>query len=137
MMQISQAVPSLWQVAGDIIAGNLDIPGAKDLAERLKKTLPPGLAKPSDEDAEAQGGAGAPDPQQMAAMQQAQAQERQAQMESQKMVVEQAKVEVERAKVEVDKLKVEADMTKITNDEQDMDARIRAVVIDVLQEAYK
>lgn len=44
LTQISQAYPQLVQVGGDIIFRNSDIPGADELADRLKKTLPPGLA---------------------------------------------------------------------------------------------
>ena len=37
MMQIIQAVPDLMTVAGDIIMGNLDWPGAADIAKRLQE----------------------------------------------------------------------------------------------------
>ena len=43
MAQILQGNPQLWQVAGDILARNLDWPGADELAERMKKMLPPQL----------------------------------------------------------------------------------------------
>lgn len=43
MITLAQAYPPLMQVAGDLIAENLDIPGAQKLANRLKKALPPQL----------------------------------------------------------------------------------------------
>lgn len=43
MTQLVQAAPQLMQVAPDIIVSQYDFPYADKLAERLKKTLPPGL----------------------------------------------------------------------------------------------
>ena len=43
MQAILQAAPQLMQVAGDLLVKNLDWPGADELAERLKKTIPPEL----------------------------------------------------------------------------------------------
>lgn len=47
MMQFVQAVPKAGEVGADVIARNMDWPGADELAKRFKKTLPPGIA---DED---------------------------------------------------------------------------------------
>jgi hypothetical protein len=44
MIDITKAYPQIAQVAGDLIVKNMDWPGAQEIAERLKKTLPPGLA---------------------------------------------------------------------------------------------
>lgn len=41
MMAFMQAVPGAAAVMGDLVAKNLDWPGAEDIAERLKKMLPP------------------------------------------------------------------------------------------------
>jgi hypothetical protein len=41
MIEMVQANPALMQIAGDIIVKNQDWPGAEELAERLKLTLPP------------------------------------------------------------------------------------------------
>lgn len=48
LIQFIQAVPQAGQVAADLIAKNMDWPGAEELSERLKKLLPEGM----DEDAE-------------------------------------------------------------------------------------
>lgn len=50
MMQFVQAVPAAAQAAGDLIAKAQDWPLAEELAERLKKTLPPGLVEEDDPD---------------------------------------------------------------------------------------
>lgn len=47
MMQFVQAVPKAGEVGADVIARNMDWPGADELAKRFKKVLPPGIA---DED---------------------------------------------------------------------------------------
>lgn len=41
MIEMVQANPALMQIAGDIIVKNQDWPGAEELSERLKLTLPP------------------------------------------------------------------------------------------------
>lgn len=51
MMQMVQAVPQLMPVIGDLMIRNMDWPGAEDIADRLKKTLPPNL-QDQDENAE-------------------------------------------------------------------------------------
>lgn len=49
MIQFMQAVPQAAQVSGDLIAKNMDWPGAEEIAERLKKALPPGLLSPEEQ----------------------------------------------------------------------------------------
>ena len=43
MVELARVFPQILQVAGDLVAKNLDWPGADELAERLKKILPPGV----------------------------------------------------------------------------------------------
>ncbi len=47
MIEMGRSVPQLFEVAGDLIAKNLDWPGADKLAERLKKALPPQFQEPA------------------------------------------------------------------------------------------
>jgi hypothetical protein len=50
MVQMAQSWPKLMEVAGDKVVRSMDWPGADDIADRIAKTLPPGLAdKPKDE----------------------------------------------------------------------------------------
>jgi hypothetical protein len=44
LTELARAYPQLLQIAGDIVFRNSDVPGADELAERLKRTLPPELA---------------------------------------------------------------------------------------------
>ncbi|MCD1644153.1 portal protein [Aurantimonas coralicida] len=43
MVNMAQAFPPLMQIAGDLIAQNMDWPGADEIAKRLKTMLPPQL----------------------------------------------------------------------------------------------
>ena len=49
MMMFVQTLPQAAQVIGDLVAKNMDWPGADLIAERLKKTLPPGIAEDNDD----------------------------------------------------------------------------------------
>lgn len=50
MMELTKAYPQIVQVAGDLMVRNMDWSGAQEIADRLKKMLPPGLAEPDDKD---------------------------------------------------------------------------------------
>lgn len=41
--KVIQSYPQLMQIAGDLLISNMDWPGAKELGDRLKKTIPPDL----------------------------------------------------------------------------------------------
>ncbi len=43
MVELARVFPQILQVAGDLVAKNLDWPGADELAKRLQKVLPPGM----------------------------------------------------------------------------------------------
>jgi hypothetical protein len=48
MLDLAKSTPSIMQVAPDLFVKALDIPNANEIAERLKKTLPPGIAEDKD-----------------------------------------------------------------------------------------
>lgn len=49
MIAMSGHNPKFAEVAGDLMVKNMDWPGAQEIAERLKKTLPPGIIESDDE----------------------------------------------------------------------------------------
>lgn len=49
MMEAVQVFPQMMQVAGDLVAKAQDWPGAEELAQRLKKTIPPEYLEETDE----------------------------------------------------------------------------------------
>lgn len=67
LMDMVQVAPEVAQVAGDLIATNMDFPGADKLAKRLKKLVPPQYLEDDDPDKQA---AQLPTPQQVQEMQQ-------------------------------------------------------------------
>lgn len=48
MTQLAQAWPPLMQIAGDKVISNLDWPGADEIAERIKRTIPPEVRGPDE-----------------------------------------------------------------------------------------
>lgn len=54
MMALIQSYPNMMQAAGDLLVRNMDWPGAKDIADRLKKMLPPQLLDNPDQDPKTQ-----------------------------------------------------------------------------------
>lgn len=50
LMDMIQVAPQIAQIAGDLIATNMDFPGAEKLAKRLKKTVPPQFLEDDDPD---------------------------------------------------------------------------------------
>lgn len=48
MTALVNSYPMLMAAAGDLIVGNLDIPGSETLEKRLKQTMPPQLQDPAD-----------------------------------------------------------------------------------------
>jgi hypothetical protein len=47
-MEFMRVYPNAAPVIGDMLAENMDWPGAKKMAQRLKKMLPPGIAEPDE-----------------------------------------------------------------------------------------
>jgi hypothetical protein len=103
MIQFFQAVPQAGQVAGDLIAKAQDWPMADDIAERLKKTLPPGIADDADEEKTPE--------QQQAMAQQAEAAQQQQAMQQQDMELS---MQLKQAAV----IKAQAEAEKAVNEAQ-------------------
>lgn len=50
MVDMAKVYPPLMQVAGDLVVSQMDWPGAQDIADRLRKALPPGMAEEEESD---------------------------------------------------------------------------------------
>lgn len=98
MLQAVNANPELWQVMGDLLIKNFDWPGAEEIAERLKKMLPPGIGSDDDDSPEAQ---------QMAQMQ-AQQQQQMAQLQQLMQKLELDKKQAEAAEAHADAMETQA-----------------------------
>jgi hypothetical protein len=105
MVEMSRAFPPMMQVAGDILARNLDWPGADELAERLKATLPPHLQGKNPQLQQAQQQMQLMDQQAKQAVQvlQGQIQELQGKLEkeSSAKAIEAMKMEIDRKNMEI------------------------------------
>lgn len=128
LMQFIQAVPQAGQVAADLIAKNMDWPGAEELAERLKKLLPEGM----DEDAPPQ----PPDPMQQLQLQRAQVELEKAKMDAAKAASDagytQARTASEYADIERENAQAGIDATKTEAEVQKIAAETAKVVTDIL-----
>jgi DNA repair ATPase RecN len=52
MLQMVKVHPPLMTIAGDILVKNMDFPGAQELADRIRKALPPEIQFDEDSDQE-------------------------------------------------------------------------------------
>lgn len=100
LLEFARVAPEARPLVLDLIAKNMDWPGAEEIADRLRKALPPGMAE-SDEDEMT------PE-----AMQRAQMAQRQAQIQMQQQALEMAKLQAEVAKLQADATGKGADTQK-------------------------
>lgn len=106
MMSFVQAVPQAATLVSDLIAKNMDWPGADEIADRLKTMLPDQLKKPEDGEPQLPPEV-AQDLQQMQqAMQQMQAQLQQAHAELSEQEIDKQKIAIDAYKAETDRLKL-------------------------------
>jgi hypothetical protein len=109
------AFPESAPMISDLLVKNMDWPGATEIAERLKKLVPPQLLQPEPEPGEEQ----PPDPQQMAMeqQQQEQAAAQAAILESEAkikmMEAETAAIKLEQEKADLRKKQAEADTAEL------------------------
>ncbi len=107
MLDLTKAYPQAAQVAGDLMVRNMDWPGAQEIADRLKKSLPPGIA--DDKDKKQQ-----PIPPQIQAQLQQQGQmieQMTAKLEEQNKVIDTKSMELE-SKERIEFAKMEVDLKK-------------------------
>src|SRR5690606_19972151 len=90
MLTLVNSMPDTMAVAADLIVENMDIPGAETLANRLKKTLPPGMVEEAEMSEE----------QQAQIAQQAEAVQQQQQLQSEMAEIAKAKARAEVAEIE-------------------------------------
>lgn len=98
LIKFGQAYPMAAPLIMDLVAKNMDWPGADEIAERLRKTLPPQLAEGDDDSPEA--------------MAQAQAAQQQAMLEQQRQGLALAKEAAEVQETQADAAKASADAEK-------------------------
>lgn len=115
MMQAVQVFPQLMQVAGDLVAKAQDWPGAQEIGDRLRKTIPPELlAGEKDENGQVIQGDGVP-PQVKQAVMEAQTQNQQLSQENAQL---KAEFSLKEQKVKIDYMNAETNRIKVLTDAQ-------------------
>lgn len=109
MIEFIRAVPNAAGIIGDLVAKAMDWPDADKIAERLVKTLPPGLRNPEDMSPEEQQ---AMQGQQQQAQMAAQLQQAMQQIEMRQKAAEVSEAEADAAKAGADAMKAGSDAEK-------------------------
>ncbi len=138
MMEAVQVFPEMMQVAGDLVAKAQDWPGAEELADRLRKTIPPHLL--SEKERQEMGEQG---PDVNAMMQQQAALQEQMQKgleELQKLQQEnlllKTKAEIEARKLEIEEFKAETDRIKVIGEFAKADEEFKTREFERDEEAH-
>jgi len=126
LIEFGRAYPQAAPVIMDLIAQNQDWPGADQIAERLRKLLPPGVAEQPEEMT--------PEEQQTAALQQQQA-EQQAQIQQKLQEAEIRKVVSEADEAEADAKKANVEAAKLALELAMEDGSLKAQVEQLVSQA--
>lgn len=105
MIEFIQAYPAAAPLTGDLVAKNMDWPGADQFAERLRKALPPGILSPDELPPDQQ--------QQMMQAQQAQQMQGQKAQAMEEIAFREAKAKAEKAEADAMRSKFEADKAQL------------------------
>lgn len=133
MLEVIRAYPQLAGVASDLLVKNMDWPGAQEISERLKKTLPPGLAESDDDKAEIP-------PEVQAQMQQMSQMVEQltAKLNEANEDIKTKKIELDsKERIEMKKLEVELEIERAKLDAKDGLALLNAEISQLNQEMQK
>lgn len=109
MLKWSQAFPQQSPLVSDLVIENMDVPGGTQIAERIRRSLPPNIINDPDSPEGQQA-------QQAAQEQQAKQQALQEQMMQSKLQVEQGKNQAALAKANAEVVKAGAEVTKAKAD---------------------
>lgn len=111
--------PEASSIIADLVAKNQDWPGATEIAKRLRKILPPGIAEPEEGDLPPE----TPEPTPAE------------QLESKKLEQEDRKIDLEDKKLEVEFEKIKLEIAKLQLEQKKSPEEIRDIVLEVLTEA--
>lgn len=100
MMEAAHVAPQMWQVAGDLMAKAQDWPNADEIAERIKRTIPPQILGDDKEDGKS--------PEEIAKQQEAAAQAQQMQQLQEQIQVAAAQADLRLKNAQADKAEGEA-----------------------------
>lgn len=127
MAQFMQALPGVAPMIADLVAKSQEWPESERIAERLRKTLPPGIAEDQEDEMT---------PEQMQAKQQAmmqQQQQMQAQQQAQEIEMRKAQAEADEA--EADAMKAQAEAQKAQMELAAINGQLNQLVRQQVQQA--
>jgi hypothetical protein len=136
MIQFAQAVPAAAGVIGDLVALNMDWPGADVIAERLKKIIPPNvltkdereeIAKDMPEQIE-------PTPEQQIQMKELEVKGQEIEADSLKAQADIAKAQTDLVKAQLQSAEAQAKLQAIENGKGQAYAEVRDMVAQALAE---
>jgi len=109
--KLQALLPALPQdqiaIITDILFDSLDMPGAAEISDRLKKLLPEGMLKEDD----------MPEKTEQQLMQEQQTKEQQAQREQQIASLENMKLEIEQLKLQTEQMKLQTEQVQLNQDQ--------------------
>lgn len=127
MVELLRAFPQAAPYIGDLLAKNLDWPGAEEIAERLRMLLPPEL----------RGDQGQENPLIQEGVKIIQGLQAKLQEMEQDKSLEQSKLDVDREKVDVERYKAESERYKMQLDVQAMTPeQVQAVVVQTMKDLF-
>ncbi|MCF6327583.1 MAG: hypothetical protein L3J21_09875 [Devosiaceae bacterium] len=129
MGEMLNANPDLWQVIGDLVAKNMDWPGADEFAKRLKKMIPPEILDEQPEE----GAEEAPPPPSQEEIQAVIEQGIEEQLSSAENAAKLAKAEADKAKAAAVMAQAETKMAEISQEAGDA-GDLRELVADLIAE---
>ena len=119
MMAFVEAVPSAAAVISDLIAENMDWPGADVIADRLRKTLPPGLIEKDLKDMT---------PEEIEAAEAQNAEAKAEEQQTKELIIAEATAKIQ---------KLEAEVAKIIADAADKKSHSDMLEVDTAQKALE
>ncbi len=128
MMQAVQVFPQLMQYAGDLIAKAQDWPGAAELAERLRKTVPPELLA-GEKGPDGQPIQAGPDPKTQQMIQEGAAQIQQLSAENQQL---KGQTDLKLEELKIKRFQADTDRMKVINDANAKNAKSRVDALSAL-----
>lgn len=136
MIQFAKAVPNAAGVMGDLIALNMDWPGADMIAERLKKIVPPNILSRDDREelAKDQPEQQEPTPEQQLQMKELETKGKEIEADSLKAQAGIAQAQTDLVKAQLQSEEAKAKLQEIQNGKGDAYAQVRELVAQALAE---
>jgi len=123
--------PDTARLMGDLIAGTQDFTGAQDIADRLKKTLPPGIAELKEGETPPEPPP-APPP---TAEEQLKSQE--LEIKAEELAVDKERIQLDYAKIDAEAKKIEVEVIKAQTEKGLNEEQVRTLILDMFKKLHE